>query len=301
MKNRIEDEELAAKRIDVGDAVTLLPKIGVIAFGGMAGTGYPKAIPKALSELVKGGLFQDFGYTIIGAGSATAEFDNWLSSINMQRRYPMGASSPELRKLCNARNFMVADSWLFEHARWVRNEAFSRRFGPIDVAIVEVTKIKDGGILVPTLSVDASASILHSAKKVILELNTSLPDIEGLHDIYLPLIGEPIPIRDITDRVGLPGFKVDKSKIAAIVESNKDDSESMHYSGVSSIDLQIMENLTRFMVAEVSEDSNLRSDKVTLQPGAGPIASAFGRRVTEPPNQFFGLGRSCSSFVVACT
>lgn len=283
MTSLIKNEAFASKIIDVSDAVRLFPRKGVIAFGGMAGTSYPKATPKALAEFVSENGSQDFGYSILCGGSATSEFDQYLAQINMQRRYPMGASSKDLRKDVNLRRFMVSDCWLFEHARWVNTGLYSRKIGVLDVAVVEINGVTEEGYVIPSLSIDASTSFIQNARKVVLELNTSRPNVEGIHDIFLPIPGQPTQIHGILEKVGTRGYKIERSKLAAVVLCDADDSETMHYSGIGQVDLQVIDNLTTFLVAEVGQDANLKSDNVTLQPGAGPIAWALANRINEVP------------------
>jgi acetyl-CoA hydrolase len=54
---------------------------------------------------------------------------------------------------------------------------------PLDWAIVEATSITEEGHIVPGASVGASPEILDSAEKIIIEVNTRIPDLTGLHDI----------------------------------------------------------------------------------------------------------------------
>jgi len=44
---RIRDKDLEGKIVDPMEAVNFIPKRGVLAFAGMAGTAYPKVIPRA--------------------------------------------------------------------------------------------------------------------------------------------------------------------------------------------------------------------------------------------------------------
>ena len=54
---------------------------------------------------------------------------------------------------------------------------------PLDWAIVEATAVTEEGWIVPGASVGATPEILQSAEKIVIEVNTSIPDLTGLHDI----------------------------------------------------------------------------------------------------------------------
>lgn len=64
----------------------------------------------------------------------------------------------------------------------------------LDWAIVEATAITEEGGIVPGASVGATPEILQSAEKIIIEVNTRIPNLEGLHDInqsFLPPHRQP--------------------------------------------------------------------------------------------------------------
>jgi|OSPMetMinimDraft_2_1075162.scaffolds.fasta_scaffold00468_5 acyl-CoA hydrolase len=276
---RIRDKDLEGKIVDPMEAVNFIPKRGVLAFAGMAGTAYPKVIPRALAERVKND--KEFGYVILNGGSVGEDFDEAISKVNIMRRYPLGSSSERLRKEVNSRSFEVSDLWLFEFSRWIRFNVFKRRIGEIDVAVIEATAITEGGEVIPSLSLDSAPSFVESAKKVIIEVSLKKPELSGIHDVYPFKVGDLIPIRGVLDRIGEKGLKIPKGKIAAIVLSNYDDSEKIHYSKGEEIDLKVAENIISFLSGEIKEDENLRGGRFTLQPGAGPIASLMSRRISE--------------------
>lgn len=96
----------------------------------------------------------------------------------------------------------------------------------IDIAIVEATAITEGGHIIPGASVGASPELLQMADKIIIELNTSLPSFEGLHDIALvelPPRRKPYLIMSPEDRIGTPYIPIDSDKVVAIVESREPD------------------------------------------------------------------------------
>ena len=65
---------------------------------------------------------------------------------------------------------------------------------PLDWAIVEATAITEDGHIVPGASVGATPEILQCAEKIIIEVNTRIPNLEGLHDInqsFVPPYRQP--------------------------------------------------------------------------------------------------------------
>jgi acyl-CoA hydrolase len=281
LSERIKDNDLVRRVMDPEEVILkIFPKRGSIAFGGMAGTAYPKVIPKALYEYItKYGINLD--YIIYGGGSTGADFDEYISKIDIKRKYPFGASSEKLRKLVNLRTFEVSDLWLYEYSRWIRLGVFERKLGKIDIAVIEATGITEDGGIIPSSSVDVTPSFIEAADKIVIELSIIKPQMLGIHDIYLQPLGSPIPIKNPLDRVGTITYKVPRSKIAAIVISEYDDSEKIHYSKGSEIDRKVAENVISFLNEEIEKDPNLKSEYVTLQPAAGPIASLMAERISE--------------------
>jgi len=274
-------EDLSSKIASPEEAIKkYFPKKGIIAFGGMAGTSYPKAIPKKLSELIQKGEFDASDYVILSGGTETMEFESWISNLKISRKFPLGASSTILRDPVNERKIPAMDYWLYEFSSLISRGVLSRKIGNIDLTIIEATGIDDEGI-VPSLSVDATPSFIENSKKVIIELNESKPNLKGFHDIFLPKAGKEIMIKNPLDRIGRIVYNIPFSKIAAIVVTNEEESEKIHYSGITNADLKIVDNIIDFLLKEIKEDENLRSEYFTLQPAAGPVAGALSRKIHE--------------------
>ncbi|CRK36358.1 hypothetical protein BN1708_019979, partial [Verticillium longisporum] len=74
----------------------------------------------------------------------------------------------------------------------------------LDVVVVEATDIMEDGSIVPGASVGATPELIQMANKIIIEVNTSLPSFEGLHDITmteLPPKRKPYLIMGVEDRI----------------------------------------------------------------------------------------------------
>jgi acyl-CoA hydrolase len=279
LRSRVKDVDLLDKVMDAEDAVRkFVAGSKAIAISGMTGTGYPKVVPRAMSEYVER-AGERFDVVVYGAGTVGVDLEEHLSRIGVRRRFPIGASAEVTRKLVNSREFEAYDMWLTEYSRWLRDDVLTRRFSGIDIAIVEATGVTEEGLVLGT-SVDAIPVFIEKARGVIVELSLVKPYMLGLHDIYVPKINEVIPVRSVLDRIGDRVVKVPKSKVMAVVPSTIDDQRGA-YSPGGDIDRRVVENIVDFLSKEASEDPNLRTDYVTLQPAAGPIASLLADRIHE--------------------
>jgi len=279
IRSRLRSDDLLAKITDPEDVVRkIIPKRGSIAFAGMAGTSYPKVIPRALAEYADK-LGEKFDLIVYSAGTCGVDHEESLARIGIRRRYPFGASAEVTRRLVNMRSYHVTDMWLYKYSSWLRRGVFLRKLGGIDVAVIEVTGFHgDGAVL--GLSVDATPALVDAAEKVVLELSIAKPYLYGLHDIYATRPGDVIGIRDVLDRVGDSVLKIPRSKLAAIVISDLEDQRG-HYTAGGGLDVKVVENLIDFLSKEVSNDPNLKSEYFTLQPAAGPIASLLADKIIE--------------------
>jgi Acetyl-CoA hydrolase len=279
LRSRIRVADLLGKVMDAEEAVKkFVAGSRAIAISGMTGTGYPKVVPKAMSDYVERSG-EKFNVTVYGAGTVGVDLEEYLAKIGVKRRFPIGASAEVTRKLANSREFEAYDMWLTEYSRWLMEGVLTRKFGDIDIAIVEATGVTEEGLVLGT-SVDASPIFVEKAKGVIVELSLVKPYMHGLHDIYIPRVNEIIPIRNVLDRIGDKTVRVPGSKIMAIVPSTVDDQRGA-YSPGSDVDRKVVENIVDFLSKEASEDPNLRTDYVTLQPAAGPIASLLADKIHE--------------------
>jgi acetyl-CoA hydrolase len=76
------------------------------------------------------------------------------------------------------------------------------------------------------ISIGITKYTMYISDKIIIELNTSLPSFEGLHDIIEPINPPnrlPYLICRVDDRAGSPYVRVDTDKIVAIIESTMPD------------------------------------------------------------------------------
>jgi succinyl-CoA:acetate CoA-transferase len=167
--------------------------------------------------------------------------------------------------------------YLDMHLSHVAQAVWEGFLGHLDIAVVEVTAIRDDGQLVPSSSVGNNKTWLDCADRVILEVNSWQPrQLEGMHDIYygtrLPPQRRPIPIISVGDRIGTPYFNCDPDKIIAIVETNAPDRNST-FSPPDDVSRQIAGHIMEFLEHEIHK-GRLTPSLLPLQSGVGNIANA---------------------------
>jgi len=113
------------------------------------------------------------------------------------------------------------------------------------------------------------------AEKIIIEVNTAAPSMEGLHDITmtdLPPRRKPYLIMAPEDRIGTPHIPVDPERVVAIVESDYPD-QTQPNAPEDEGSKQIARNLVEFFKHEVKH-GRLPENLLPLQSGIGNIANA---------------------------
>ena len=275
IKDRICDA-VAGKVMSAEAATDFIHNGDNLGVSGFTPSGYPKAVPLALSERYKG---TDFKVNVWTGASVGPEIDQAMVEAGiMDRRLPYQTNGT-LRKAINEGKVKYADIHLSHMAQMVRYGFMANRKG-VDVAIVEVCKIKDLGDgkvgLIPTTSMGNSSSYVAGAKKVIIEVNTTQPvELEGIHDSYVPLDPpnrKPIPIERPEDRIGTTYIPCELDKIVAVVPC--DISDKVRPLGEIDEDAKHMgENLVAFFKKEVAE-GRLPKNLLPLQSGVGSVANA---------------------------
>lgn len=220
LDERIECEALRRKVVPVEEAVRHVRAGDVLAISGFTKAGEPKAFMPALARHLAA-LGPDTRITLYSGASLSEEVEAPLSPF-IARRGPYMSSSAS-RRLIHAGKMDYTDVHLSHFARGMMYGFY----GEIDVAVVEVSRVRPDGSVVLSASVGVSAEALARAKKIVLEVNTAIPDFTGMHDIVLPAapptIGWPVPVTGVRDRVGLPYVRIDISKVVAVVESTQPD------------------------------------------------------------------------------
>ena len=196
----------AARRVKAGD---------VLAVSGFTKAGEPKEFMPALARHLAT-LGPDAKITLYSGASLSEEVEAPLAPY-IARRGPY-MSSTASRRLIHAGKMDYTDVHLSHFARGVMYGFY----GDIDLAVIEVSRVRPDGSVVLSASVGVSPEALARAKAVVLEVNTAIPDFTGMHDIVLPAapptIGWPVPVTGVRDRVGAPYVRLDPSQVLAVVE-----------------------------------------------------------------------------------
>ena len=160
LTERIECKELLDKLMPVEEAVKFVSDRSKIAISGFTKSGEPKTFIPALARHLR----QHAPKTKIGlfsGASLSDDVENPIASFVGKRGPYM--SSTASRKLINAGEMDFADVHL---SAFARNLLYGF-YGDIDLAVIEVSRIRPDGSVVLSSSVGISAEALASAKKII--------------------------------------------------------------------------------------------------------------------------------------
>ena len=253
-----------------------------VGMSGFTRAGDAKAVPLALAERARRDPLQ---ITLITGASLGSDIDATLAESGvLARRMPFQAD-PKLRRAINAGEVMFIDQHLSETVELLR----TRQIAPVDVAIVEAIAITEDGAIVPTTSVGNSASFAILADRVIVEINLSQsPALEGLHDIFIPKhrpAREPMPLMNVSDRIGTTTINIPPEKIVAIVLTEKNDSASTILPPDAET-AAIAGHLIDFFNGEIAA-GRLSERLMPIQAGIGTIANAVVSGLIDGP--FSGL------------
>ncbi len=281
---RVFDPSLRSKIMSADEAAALIPSGVNIGMSGFTGAGYPKELPLALARRIgaaheKG---EPFKVSIWTGASTAPELDGALAKVDgIELRLPY-QSDPTCRERINAGEMEYIDI----HLSHVAQFAWFGFLGHLDVAVVEVAAVMDGGRLVPSGSVGNNKTWLDLADKVILEVNRRQSlSLEGMHDIYygtrLPPHRQPIPLIDPGDRIGTPYLMCDPAKIIAIVETNQPDRNTA-FSAPDENSRAIADHIIDFLQHEVRK-GRLSNSLLPLQSGVGNVANAVFAGLKDGP------------------
>ena len=275
MSTRILNRALRGKLMSADEAAALIHDGDNVGMSGFTGAGYPKVVPQALARRMDAAhaAGQPFRIGMWTGASTAPELDGALARANgVDLRLPY-QSDPACRDRINKGEMDYIDV----HLSHVAQFAWFGFFGKLDTAVVEVSGILEDGRLIPSSSVGNNKTWLDQADKIILEVNGwQSPDLEGLHDIYygtaLPPHRQPIPLTRPDQRIGEPYFRIDPSKVVAVVETNHPDRNSA-FSEPDTTSQAIAGHLMEFLQHEVKA-GRLPPELLPIQSGVGNIANA---------------------------
>jgi acyl-CoA hydrolase len=280
IRDRVECSELLDKFMPVEEAVKIVKDHDQVGISGFTKSGEPKAFIPALAKHLEA-TGQKPKIALFSGASLSEEVEGPIAQF-IGKRGPYMSSSAS-RKLIHSGQMDFTDVHL---STFARNLAYGF-YGELDLAVVEVSRIRPDGSVILSSSVGVSAEALTMAKKIVLEVNTAIPDYTGFHDIAVPAvhpkIGWPIPIVNVNDKVGTPYVEIDKSKVVAIVESTKPDFP-VSFKPTQEIDRQIARNVIEFLLC-CRKQYNWGKRLPPIQSGVGNVANAIVGELYDSPFQ----------------
>jgi acetyl-CoA hydrolase len=275
--NRIACPPLRERVRSVEDVLPYFKDGMTLGWSGFTPVGYPKAVPKALADYVEHHNLQGkmrFNL-LIGASVGSETEDRWASLDMIARRWPY-QSGKNIQKGINAGRIRMNDKHLSMFAQDLVYGFYTKDLGgKLDLGIVEASAITEDGHIILAGSVGIAPEIIQTAEHLIIELNTSIPTYEGLHDIVLPEMPpyrKPYLISQVGDRIGTTYVPCDPNKIIAIVESRESDN-GRSLGATDEISERIAGHILDFFQAEVRA-GRLPANLLPLQSGVGNIANA---------------------------
>jgi succinyl-CoA:acetate CoA-transferase len=269
MLERIRLESLHQKVTTAENAVKIIKDGMTIGSSGFTKAGDSKAILPALAER---GKTEDLKVTLMTGASLGHGTDGKLAEANVLKKRMPFQVDPILRNKINSGEILFIDQHLSESAELLH----TKNLQSIDVAIIEAAYIERDGSIVPTTSVGNSVTFAALAKKVIIEINTEVPEeVYGIHDIYQ---AEDYPYRNVIpivapwNKIGRKSIPVDPDKIEAIVFTNLKDSPA-DIAEPDEKTTAIAKHLLGFFENEVLL-GRLTDRLLPLQAGIGKVANA---------------------------
>ncbi len=261
-----------------------------VAFSGFTPAGSPKAIPSAIAAKAEAAhqRGEPFKIGVLTGASTGPSLDGALAKADAISFRTPYQSNADLRARINAGDTRFFDMHLSMLPQAVR----CGFLGPIDWAILEASDVTSGGGIVLTSSIGAAPTFGRQARQVLVELNRRHPPaLLGMHDIYEPADpphrGE-IAIFHASDRIGSPIMLVDPSRIAGIVETDRED-ETGGYDEPTPTTEAIGNHVAEFLVAELA--AQRLPSFVPIQSGVGNVGNAvlaaLGRHTQMPQFEMY--------------
>ena len=268
-QDRIRHPAFLNKVKTAEEAARLFKNGMTVGMSGFTRAGDAKAMPVALAERARR---EPLKLSLITGASLGNGSDGLMAEAGLLARRMPFQSDATLRRKINAGEVMFIDQHLSETAEQLRSHSLA----PVDIAVIEAAAITEDGGIVPTMAVGNSASFVQQARSVIIEINLSAPpELEGLHDIYVPAerpARMPIPLTSPGQRIGAGAIAIDPARVAAIVITDSPDSPSTVLppdDGTAAIAGHII----AFFGQEVAA-GRIGPELLPLQAGIGTIANA---------------------------
>lgn len=278
LKSRVARPSMLKKLTTPKDLLHHFPNGAYLGWSGFTGVGYPKKMPTYLADHVEQNNLQGkLKYSLfVGASSGTETENRWAALDMINRRSPHQVGKAISAGINEGRiNFFDKHLSMFPVDLVYGYYTKDRPNPNLDVVVVEATEIKADGSIVPGASVGATPELIQMADKIIIEVNTSLPRFEGLHDITftdLPPNRKPYLVMDVKDRIGTTSIPIDQDKVVGIIESDYQDKTAPN-TPADDGSAAIANHLIEFFEHEVAQ-GRLPKELLPLQSGIGNIANA---------------------------
>jgi acetyl-CoA hydrolase len=237
--------------------------------------GYPKIIPTFLADHVeKKNLQNQLSFNLyVGASVGPDIEDRWANLGMTKQRWPFISGKAMARKI-NSGEILMGDAHLSNFAKGFEYGSYSAH--KLDIGIIEASSITEEGGIILGGAVGIAPEICQRAEKIIIEINTRLPDFRGMHDIIRckkPPHRRPYLISRVDDRIGEAEIMdFDRDQIVAIIESDKKDNGSL-MSPLDDQSKKISDHLMNFFEENVKMGT-LPPNLYPIQSGVGNIANA---------------------------
>ena len=258
-----------------------------IALSGFTPSGAAKAVTKELAKVAEaehaaGRNFQVGIFTGASTGQST---DGDLANAHAIRYRAPYTTNSDFRKHVNMGEIAYNDIHLSQMAQELRYGFM----GQVDWAILEVCDIEEGETTCKAYLTSAggiSPTAARLAKHVILEHNTfHSTGAKYLHDVYElqdPPLRQPIPLTNVSDRIGKPYVEIDARKIVGVVECNIPD-EARAFKDLDPVTTKIGMNVAEFLVADMKRGI-IPQSFLPLQSGVGSTANAILAALSQDKN-----------------
>ena len=269
------------------EAAALIKNGENIALSGFTPSGAAKAVTKELAKVAEaehaaGRNFQVGIFTGASTGQST---DGDLANAHAIRYRAPYTTNSDFRKHVNMGEIAYNDIHLSQMAQELRYGFM----GQVDWAILEVCDIEEGETTCKAYLTSAggiSPTAARLAKHVILEHNTfHSTGAKYLHDVYElqdPPLRQPIPLTNVSDRIGKPYVEIDARKIVGVVECNIPD-EARAFKDLDPVTIKIGMNVAEFLVADMKRGI-IPQSFLPLQSGVGSTANAILAALSQDKN-----------------
>ncbi|KAK6825022.1 acetyl-hydrolase [Apiospora arundinis] len=220
LKSRIRRPSMLKKLCRPEDMLHHFPNGAYVGWSGFTGVGYPKKMPTFLADHVeKNNLQGQLRYSLFVGASSGAETENRWAGLDMiERRSPHQVGKSIAKGINEGRiNFFDKHLSMFPSDLVYGYYTKDKPSNSLDVTVVEASAIKEDGSIVPGASVGATPELVQMADKIIIEVNTAIPNFEGLHDITmtdLPPRRKPYLVMEVEDRIGSTSIPIDPEKVS---------------------------------------------------------------------------------------